>query len=335
DKNKDKNAENLFKEINESYAVLSDPDKRKQYDAYGPDAFSQRFSQEDIFRNFDFESVFRNMGFNIGGFGSDDIFGSMFGFGQQRGDIGNDILTNVSVSLSDAAHGATKTLSVRHIKTCEKCKGSGAEPGSKILKCPNCNGTGQMRQTARTPFGVIQTVSGCNRCGGSGKTFERLCKSCNGHGAMQKEDKIDVQVPKGVSTGMRLRLNGMGDYGRDRIGDLYIDVDVKADGKFERQEDDLHADLHIPLHVALLGGDVDAPTLDGSKRVHIDEGAQNNSKIFMTGEGMPRFRRSGAGDLILNVVVDIPKRLTHEQKDLVRKLAGDDPDNKKKKFGVF
>ncbi|MDE1868368.1 MAG: molecular chaperone DnaJ [Candidatus Micrarchaeota archaeon] len=335
DKNKDKSAEEKFKEINEAYAVLGDEDKRKQYDTYGPDAFSQRFSQEDIFRGANFEDIFRSMGFNFGGFGSDDIFGSMFGFNQQRGDFGNDILANVGVSLADAAHGSTKTVSVRHIKECDKCRGSGAEPGSRVLKCDTCKGSGQMRQTARTPFGVIQTVTTCNRCRGSGKTFEKQCKTCNGHGAIQKEERIDVDIPKGVSTGMRLRLNGMGDYGKDRTGDLYIDIEVKEDSKFERHGDDLHADLHIPLHVALLGGDVDAHTLDGSKKVHVEEGAQNNSKIYLTGSGIPHFRRSGTGDLVLNVIVDIPKRLTQEQKELVRKLIGSDSDAKKRKFGVF
>lgn len=335
DKNKDKDAEGRFKEINESYAVLSDPEKRKQYDAYGPDAFSQRFSQEDIFRGANFEDIFRSMGFNFGGFGSDDIFSSMFGFGQQRGDIGNDILTNTSISLAEAAHGATKTVSVRHIKECDKCNGSGAEPGSKVSKCAACNGSGQMRQTARTPFGVIQTVTTCTRCRGSGKAFEKLCKACGGHGATQKEERIDVDVPKGVSTGMRLRLSGMGDYGKDRTGDLYIDIEVKDDTRFERHGDDLHSDLHIPLHVALLGGSVEAQTLDGTKAVHIEEGTQNNSKVFMTGDGIPHFRRSGSGDLVLNIVVDIPKRLSQEQKDLVRKLSGSDSDSKKRKFGVF
>lgn len=335
DKNKDKGAEEKFKEINEAYAVLSDAEKRKQYDAYGPEQFNQQYSQEDIFRNFDFESVFKNMGFDTGSFGGDDFFESMFGFNPNRGAVGNDILARMQISLKEAAHGTKESLSVRHIKLCDRCKGNGAEPSTRIIKCPTCNGTGQARTTTRTPFGVIQTIGVCPTCRGRGKTYEKACKKCNGSGVVHADDKVEVVIPKGVSTGTRLRLAGMGDYGNGEPGDLYIDIQVKDDRTFKRIGDDLHTEISIPLHVALLGGEVSAPTIEGERKIKIEEGTQNNSKLTLKNEGMPHFRGSGKGDEIVNITVDIPKKLTNEQKEIVKKLANLDDDSKKRKFGLF
>jgi molecular chaperone DnaJ len=334
DVNKDKAAEEKFKEVNEAYAVLSDPQKRSQYDAYGADAFNQRYTQEDIFRNFDMESIFRNMGIDFGF--DNDVMSQMFGFTPQRGgDIGNDILARLNVTLQEVAHGTNKSLGVRHIKSCDRCGGRGNEPGSRLIKCERCNGTGQLRETRRTPFGIIQTVGACPKCGGAGKSFEKPCRSCGGRGAVQGEDKVDVTIPKGVITGTRLRLKGMGDFGKDRHGDLYIDISVQKDRIFEREGDDVHADLHIPLHVALLGGEVMAPTLDGEKKVSISEGTQNNNKLVMRGNGIPHFNSGGSGDEVLNIIVDLPKRLTKEQKDLVKKFSEQGDEGKKKSFGIF
>jgi molecular chaperone DnaJ len=335
DVNKDKAAEEKFKEVNEAYAVLSDPEKRSQYDAYGPAAFNQRYTQEDIFRNFDVESIFRNMGIDFGF--DNDIVSQMFGFGPQRGaDAGNDILARVDVTLQEAAHGASKTLGVRHIKACDRCSGKGYEPGTKLIKCESCGGTGQLRVTRRTPFGVMQTIGTCPKCGGSGKAFEKACKACNGRGSVQAEEKIDVTIPKGVMTGTRLRLRGMGDFGKGRRGDLYIDISVQRDREFAREGDNVQADLHIPLHIALLGGEMDAPTLDGDKKVRIEEGTQNGSKIVLRGCGMPHFNGSGSGDEILNITIDMPKHLTKEQKELVKRFSdmGEGGD-KKRAFGLF
>ena len=336
DVNKSKQAEESFKKINEAYAVLGDAEKRQQYDSYGPDAFNQRFTQEDIFRGANFDDIFKSMGFN---FGSDsDIFSQMFGFTPQRSaDMGNDILARVSVTLQDAAHGATKTLGVRHVKACERCDGKGYEPGTKMTKCERCNGAGQIRETRRTPFGVMQTIGTCSKCGGAGKTFEKACKSCGGRGAVQAEDRVNVTIPKGVSTGMRLRLAGMGDFGKDRRGDLYIDINVQTDRRFARDGDDLHADLHIPLQTALLGGKATAPTIDGEKSIDVNEGTQNNSKVVLKEHGIPHFNRSGAGDEILNIIVDLPKHLSKEQRDLVKKFSGIDgtDGSKSGKFWMF
>jgi molecular chaperone DnaJ len=330
DRNKEKNSEEKFKQINEAYAVLSDPEKRKQYDAYGPEGFNQRYSNEDIFRNFDFESVFRNMGADFG-FGNDDLFGA-FGFGRGS-DAGNDILAGVNISLEEAAKGVTKKIMLTHVGACRKCNGTGGEPGAKEVRCNICNGTGTAKQTRRTPFGIISTVGVCEQCRGAGRYYDRKCRSCNGTGSARVSEDVDVKIPKGIDTGMRLRLAGMGDYGKSRPGDLYIEVTVEPSRYFTRSGSDIHSDLHIPLSVALLGGEITVKTLNGDKTVTINEGTQNGATITLKGEGMPHMRGSGSGNHIVTITVDIPKGLSAEQKEMVRKLAGSE--DKKRKFGIF
>lgn len=334
DRNKDKGSEEKFKTINEAYAVLSDPQKRQQYDSYSPEQFNQRYSNEDIFRNTNFEDIFRSMGMDIGG---DDIFSSMFGFGRQqnRGEVGNDILAGMRISLEEAAKGAKKKVRIPHIKACEHCSASGAEPGSKVIKCPICNGNGRVNVTRRTPFGLIQTISACERCKGLGSYPEKPCKVCRGNRAIRAEEEVEVSIPPGIENRARLRLRGMGDYGRDRTGDLYIEVDIEPSRIFQREGDEIHSELHIPLHVALLGGEVRAKTIFGERTVTISEGTQNNSKLTIKGEGMPHARGSGKGDHIAHIIVDIPTRLSTEQKKLIRELSNLDGDEKKRKFGVF
>ncbi len=336
DRNKDKNAEETFKKINAAYAVLGDVEKRRQYDMFGAEQFGQRYSQEDIFRNFDFDRVFKDLGFNFG-FDEQDI-ASMFGFNQgtgRGGEYGNDILARVSVTLLEAAHSTKKTLRVRHVKPCDRCKGQGNEPGTGAHKCDRCNGAGQVRETQRTPFGMIQTIGVCPKCRGTGKMFESICKKCNGRAYIQVEDDVEVTIPKGVETGARLRLKNMGDYGRDGAGDLYIDIEVQRDRTFRRDGENIAVDVKIPLAVALLGGTIQVPTLNGKKSMDIEEGTQNNAKVVIKGEGMPRFQGSGTGDEVANIIVDIPKHLTKEQKELVRKFAGHDDDSKGKFGGIF
>ncbi len=336
DVNKSDEAEEKFKEINEAYAVLSDPEKRKQYDAYGPDAFNQRYTQEDIFRNFDFEKVFRDFGFNFGGedFGS-SIFEDMFGFqhGARNADMGNDILAKVNVTLKEAYAGTEKKLRVRHVAVCAVCNGTGAEPGSKVVRCDKCNGSGQVKVTRRTPFGIIQTISTCPKCGGSGKIYENVCRACGGSGKKVVEQVIDVSVPKGVDDGMRLRVRGMGDYGKDRSGDLYVEVHVQKNPNFERSDENLYTTIHVPFYTAMAGGKISVPTLEGDKEAYIDEGTQPDARIVLKEYGMPIFRSSGKGDEIVTIKVDMPRSLSKEQKELLAKF--EELDRKKKRFGIF
>ncbi len=342
DRNKSKEAEEKFKEINEAYAVLSNPEKRKQYDAYGPDQFNQRFSEEDIFRGFDFQSIFRNMGFDVGdqgfsGFGSiDDIFDNLFNRGSQygQGTRGNDILARVRLSMLEAVNGATKTLTIKHIVQCDRCNGTGAEPGSKVIACPTCNGRGQVANARRTPFGVMQTITTCPTCSGTGKVPEKKCRKCSGTGRIQKDDSVEVEIPKGVDTGTRLRLRGLGDYGTSRRGDLYIDVEVEPDPRFKRMGDDLVTTIHVPFYTAILGGSINAPTIDGSENIKINPGTQSGDTVVIKGKGVPRFNRVGVGDEIIRIQVDLPKKMSPEQEELIRKYAETEGDssNKKKRF---
>ncbi|MGC8568024.1 MAG: molecular chaperone DnaJ [Candidatus Micrarchaeia archaeon] len=331
DVNKSPGAEETFKKINEAYAVLSDPEKRKAYDTYGPEGFSQRFTDKDIFSGFNFEDIFKSMGFDFNG----SMFSQMFGFGNdETEDEGSDIVTNLQITLKEAYEGCSKTIYVRHMVKCDHCNGTGAEPGSRIIKCKTCNGTGQVRSTRRSPFGLIQTISVCPDCGGSGKVYERKCSICKGLGKYPKEEKIEIKIPKGVEDHSRLRLQGMGDYGAGGTGDLYVEISIAKDKRFVRDGANLHTDVHIPVYVAMLGGNIDIETISGIKSIYIEPGTQSNEKIVLRNEGMPFLHGGGYGNLIVNIIVDIPKNLNDEQKELLRRIE-EIENNKKKRFGIF
>jgi molecular chaperone DnaJ len=336
DRNKDKNAEEKFKEINEAYAVLSDPEKRKQYDTFGPEGFNQKFTEEDIFRGFDIDDIFKNFGF-----GSNDIF-DLFGFGQNESqnqsrniDIGNDILAKITVTLEEAATGCEKTIHIRHIQKCERCNGTGAEPGSKIITCDKCKGSGQIKTTRRTPFGIMQTIQICPKCRGSGEIFEKVCKICNGSGKISNDDKITVKIPKGVDNGTRLRLKGMGDYGKDRLGDLYVDISVSSNKIFKRNGDDLYINVTIPFYTAILGGNIKVKTLNNEETIFIPPGTQNGDTLVLKGKGMPHFNSNYVGNEIININIEIPKHLNAEQKELIERFRNIDSGTSGKKKGFF
>ncbi len=334
DRNKDPKAEEKFKEINEAYAVLGDPDKRKKYDAYGPEGFNQQFSQEDVFRGFNFEDIFRDMGFGGGGtsFETDNIFDNLFGGGSSRTeeDYGQDILAHVNITLSEAIHGTSKKIKLTHIKQCDRCKGTGAEPGYGIKTCPTCNGSGRIRQSRRTPFGIMQSITVCPTCGGKGKIPEKACTKCNGTGRLNVTETIDVDIPKGIASGNRLRLKGMGDYGTDGAGDLYIEIRVQSDRRFVRKGDDMYTDVHVPFYTAIIGGKILGKGLEGDVEFNIPSGTQDGDKIVVKGMGMPHFNASGTGDLIATIKIDIPKKINSEQKELISKY--EELDKKKRSW---
>ena len=198
DRNKDPSAESKFKEINEAYAVLSDQDKRAQYNTFGPEQFNQRFTEEDIFRGFDFERVFRDLGFNFNfgpmGFGSsDDLFSGLFTRGNQEA---QQTGVNLYLSFEDLEKGVSKEFDVQYYKACQNCNGSGAEPGTKQLRCDKCNGVGQLRSTRRTPFGIMQTITACNKCGGAGKINEKTCKTCRGNGRVLVTEQFRIKAER-------------------------------------------------------------------------------------------------------------------------------------------
>ncbi|MEM0086676.1 MAG: molecular chaperone DnaJ [Candidatus Micrarchaeaceae archaeon] len=340
DRNKgDKEAEEKFKEINEAYAVLSDPEKRKQYDMFGPEQFGQRYSAEDIFRGFDFDQMFRDLGLNLNmNFSNpDDLFESFF-FGNQgmrHTDMGQSILRKINISLKEAAEGVDKEISIRHIKKCPHCNGTGAEPGSKLIKCPTCGGTGTVKSIRNTFFGRMQTISTCPTCMGTGKIFERKCKVCNGKGGIVATDDITVTIPAGIADGMRLRLKGMGDYGKDGAGDLFIEVYVQKDDLFRREGDDIYVDVHVPFYTAALGGNISVPTLYGNENVTISEGTQQGQKLVLKGKGIKSFHGNRRGDEIAIVNIDIPKDMTKEERDLLQSYKQLHEDPKNKRFGFF
>ncbi len=342
DRNKAPESTEKFKEISEAYAVLSDEKKRAQYDQYGHAGFDQMYSQEDIFRSADFsdfEDVFRSFGIDpFGGFGG-GMFGDIFGFrsgrGGQRGgrmrEYGADLETSVEITLEEAAKGLKKDISYHRSKACSRCSGSGSEPGSSRSTCPACNGRGQVQQTRRAGPMAFYTVTTCGRCRGEGTTVEKPCRSCGGSGKASSNEHIKVGIPPGVQSGMRLHLDGLGEYGRDGPGDLFVRVYVRQHERFERRDDDLWMDAPISFARAAMGGEIDVPTLTGSAKLHIPLGTESHTVFRLKGEGMPRLGRGGKGDEMVRVLIDVPKKLSGKQKELLRQFD----EEGKKKEGLF
>ena len=325
DRNKDAGAEEKFKEISEAYAALSDPEKRKIYDQHGHSGFDQRFSQEDIFRNADFSDfsdLFRSMGFSFGGADSDDspfgsMFSSMFGASSQKG---RSLSADVNISLKEAAKGTTRSLNFRRNGPCDTCKGTGSAPGSGMRNCSKCGGHGQVQVIRNLGgFGRISTVSPCPNCKGRGQVPGKPCDSCSGKGYQQKDEKIEVQVPAGIEDGMRLSLHSLGEWGPDGPGDLFVRVRVENDSRFTRDGDDLYFEKQVSFATAVLGGDVNVPTLESENEVHVPAGTQSHTLLRLRGEGMPRLRGKGRGDLIVRIIIEVPKPgdLSEEQKELL------------------
>ncbi len=335
DRNKAPEASERFKEISEAYAVLSDQKKREQYDSYGHAGFDQMYSQEDIFRGADFsdfEEVFRSFGFDpFGG-----MFGSMFG-GRGRGgrmrEYGADLETAVQITLEEAAKGAKKDISYHRSKACIRCSGSGSEPGSERKVCPSCGGRGEVQQTRRAGPMAFYTVTTCSRCRGEGSVVEKPCKACGGSGKASSNEHIKVSIPEGIHSGMRLRLEDLGEYGRDGPGDLFVRVEVKPHERFSRDGDDLLVNVPITFSRAAGGGTIDVPTLFGNDRLHIPPGTASHTVFRLKGEGMPRLGRGGKGDELVRVLIEVPKSLSRRQKELLEEF---DKEGEKKKgfFGL-
>jgi molecular chaperone DnaJ len=339
DRNKDPSATERFKEISEAYAVLSDEKKKAQYDQYGHAGFDQMYSRDDIFRTADFsdfEDVFSSFGFGSDPFG---IFGSGSPFGPRRGgggrmhDYGADLATRIDITLEEAAKGTKKELGYHHSKVCPKCSGNGSEPGTQRRTCSACGGRGQV-QTARR-MGPMQfySVNTCAKCHGEGSAVEKPCRSCSGSGRVSEYEHINVNVPSGIQSGMRLRLEGLGEYGRDGPGDLFVTVYIKKHDRFERQGDDLWIEVPIGFAKAALGGDAEVQTLFGKDKLHIPAGTASHTVFRLRGEGMPRIGRGGKGDLMVRAIIDVPKKLSGKQKELLREFEKEG--DKKGILGVF
>ncbi len=314
-----KTAEEKFKEISEAYAVLTDPQKRAAYDQYGHAGFDQRYSTEDIFRGADFSSIFQDLGF--GGSIFEDLFGG-FGFGGspgRRGSRGADLEFELRLTFEEAAQGLTKTVTVPRREACPDCRGEGGER----VSCSTCQGAGQVRQSA----GFMVMVRTCSRCGGQGSVVKKACKTCHGEGRIPVERKIQVKVPPGVESGMRLRLGGEGEAGTRGRGDLYVHLSVSPHPLFRREGPHLIVDYPIHLAQAALGTEVEVPTLNGRVSMKIPPGTQSQTVFRVRGKGLADVHDGRHGDLLVRVIVETPTNLNNAQRRLLEELAksfGDD-----------
>jgi len=326
DRNKAPDAEEKFKEISEAYAVLSDNDKRQQYDTLGHSGFDQRYSAEDIFRGADFNSVFRDLGFGDlfstifgGGFGG-GFGGSGFG---ERSNRGQDLVYELEIKLEEAARGTEKEIEIPRTEKCDVCQGSGASPGSSPKTCPRCNGAGKTRQTRRSSFATFVQVIPCPQCKGKGILIESPCRNCQGSGLVRRRRKISVKIPMGIDEGNQLRLRGEGEMTSNggEPGDLYVLVHIAPNDLFVREGDDLYYILMIGFPHAALGADISVPTLDEPTNVRISAGTQAGEIIRLKGKGMPRFRGYGRGDLLIRVGISVPEKLSSRQRELLEQLG--------------
>ena len=323
DRNKAPEAEEKFKEISEAYAVLSDDNKRRQYDTLGHAGFDQRYTSEDIFRGADFSSIFRDIGFGFG-----DLFGSLFGGGfgggfRERSNRGQDLAYNLRITLNEAATGTEKQIRIPRTEKCEVCNGSGANPGSTVKTCFTCKGEGKVKHMRKSSFATFVQVIPCQTCKGKGKIIDVPCNKCQGSGLVRKRRQITVKIPKGIDEGYQLRLKGQGEMVSNGgiPGDLYVVVHITPHKDFMRDGDDLWHVLMIGYPQAVLGTEVPVPTLEGTTSVKISPGTQIGDTIRVRGKGMPRFRGYGKGDLLIRVGVSIPKKISKNQTELLEKLA--------------
>jgi molecular chaperone DnaJ len=309
-------AEAKFKECAEAYEVLSDPEKRKQYDQYGHEGLRgtgmhdfSRMNVEDIFSMFGFE----------------DFFGSVFGGGGRRGGRrggparGYDLETGVELILEEVAHGTEKTIEFTRQDRCPECKGSGAAPGTQPTRCPLCGGSGQVAKGG----GFFQMVSTCPQCRGTGQIVKTPCPTCRGSGRVPKKRTVTIKVPPGVHEGQGIRVAGEGEPGRDGgpNGDLYVYVRIRPHEFLERDGNDLIAVVPISFTQAALGATIDVPSLDGTRQLKIPPGTQYGSLFRIRGQGLPDVRTGRTGDELVQVTVETPTNLNDRQEELLREFA--------------
>lgn len=324
DINKSPDAEAKFKEINEAYEVLSDSQKRSNYDQFGFDGidsngFGQGFSN---FNMDDLGDIFSNfMGGMGGGF-------SGFNFGgrssRRTGPMkGENRYMSMDIEFLEAVHGVSKTININVDKKCEQCDGTGAKSKSDIETCPTCHGSGVTMRQSRTPFGVIQQQGVCPDCRGSGKHIKKVCPHCGGTGYNNVKEKVEVNIPAGISSGQQVRLQGYGERGENGgpNGDLYIEIRVRSHKYFIRDDNDIYIKVPITSVEATLGTTIDVPTPYGDVELSIPAGSQPNSRLRIKGYGIKDLRGSSKGDLYVELEVTIPKKLSKEEKELYEKLS--------------
>lgn len=332
DVNKAPDAAEKFKEAQEAYAVLSDPEKRKQYDQFGHSAFSGNNGSAGYdFSGFDFSDIFDGL------FGNSE-FSSFFGGGRSknRPTKGRDKLVNINLTFEEAVFGCKKTLSIDTTERCEECNGKGGK-GEKT--CSTCHGSGSVTSEQRTIFGSFMSRTTCPRCGGTGVEYETTCSSCHGIGNKKVRKELEVKIPAGVDNGNQLRLAGKGEAGTNGgpNGDVYLEFTVKAHPLFVREESDIYVTLPISFTDAALGCKKELPTLEGTVKIVIDPGTQSGDKQRLRGKGVPDANSGRKGDMYVIIKVITPTKLDREQKKLLQALQETDLENETefKKFKEY
>ena len=326
DRNDGAEAEERFKEVTEAYEVLRDPEKRKLYDRYGEAGLKRGAGAGAGFGGgaFNFADAFEVFMREFGGGGLGDVFG---GGGRRRGRgprRGSSLKVSVTVDLEEAARGAERTIRVKTLDPCERCDGSGAEPGTSPERCRTCGGAGEVRQVQRSMLGQFVSVRPCPDCRGAGERIAHPCETCRGAGRVRRERRLKVEIPPGISSDDVLKLRGKGNVGEGGgpRGDLIVQVQVKEDPRFERRGDDLLHEAAVTFSQAALGARMEVPTIDGSAELEVPAGIQSGQVLRLRGRGMPHLRSEGRGDQLVRIHVWTPTELSREQRRALEALAG-------------
>jgi molecular chaperone DnaJ len=335
---KKKEYEEKFKEINEAASILADDKKRQQYDQFGSSAFENGGNGGSGFQGYDYSDIMSQ--FRSGAFGDfDDIFDHVFGGGGSgrratRARRGGDLLYETEITLEEAYSGANKSLPLNKLEPCPDCNGRGA---TEFETCHHCNGSGQVRKTQRTPFGIFQQSGPCPACYGQGESPRNSCKKCGGEGAIRRKKELEITIPAGVEEGMRLRVRGEGEIGQNGgpPGDLYVVIHFKEHKLFVRKGNDLHLTLPISFTQAALGDEIEIPTIDGKAKLTIPAGTASETIFRMRDKGMPVLNTYERGDQMVKVKIEVPKKLSKKQIELIKKLDEEKPSNNffKRVFG--
>ncbi len=331
----DPDAEERFKEAAEAYEILSDPERRRTYDAFGHEGLRTGGYQSAAQGFGSFQDIFDAF------FGGEGGLGDIFGGGGARGPArGGDVGVAVEIELGDVLEGVRREVTFEAVVACEQCNGNGAEPGTPIVTCETCGGAGQVRQVTRTPFGQMMRAGACPSCDGSGKVAETPCEVCRGSGRQRSAKSYDVDIPAGIESGQRIRVSGAGHEGDigARTGDLYVQVEVAEHPDFRREGRDLVTVVELPVTTAILGARIEIPTLEGPEEIEVEAGAQHGDSIRLRKRGLPGLQRPGRGDLYALLKLVTPIKLDAEQRELAEQLdASLGPENEPRsaRAGLF
>ena len=331
-----KEAEEKFKEVNEAYEILSDPNKKARYDQFGFAGVDPNYGAGGAGGGFD-------GGFDFGDLG--DIFGSFFGGGFGGGrrtnpnapQRGESIRLSLAISFEEAAFGCEKEVSVDRMEQCGTCHGNGCAAGTTPEVCPDCHGTGQVQVRRQTPMGVFATSSPCGRCGGKGKIIHQSCPDCRGSGAVRRRKTIQVSIPAGIDNGQTISVRGQGSAGKNGgpAGDLLVTITVRPHELFRREGTSVLCDAPITFAQAVLGAELEIPTIDGKVKYDLPEGTQSGTTFRLKGKGIPAINGRGRGDQYVTVYIETPRNLNREQKEALKKFAesvGDNNYEERRKF---